>query len=283
MDSLNFAEHLAAARQAEQDGDLDLALRRLHEALALWRGPALSGVPGPFAEAERARLEELRLTAAKARANALVRLGRPQDALAELQDLTRRHPLRERFSELLMPALFECGRQAEALQVFEEARRLLAEEFGADPGDGLRRAHQLVLRGRDGRAVQDPAPPRQLPRDLIGFVGRASELIRLKSLLDPSDDEHPHPFVAISGPPGIGKLGHVGVGQPGHDELLGPGGARPCGHLQNQPSSTNRTGKRRIHAGIQDQRGRTRPDAALPLQHCGVRRRPPARYSPPRS
>ncbi|MER6001521.1 BTAD domain-containing putative transcriptional regulator [Nonomuraea angiospora] len=205
VDSLNFAEQLAAARQAEQDGDLDLTLRTIHEALTLWRGPALSGVPGPFAEAERARLEELRLTAAETRADALVRLGRSQEVLAELQDLARHHPIRERLSELLMLALLGCDRQAEALKVFEEARRFLVEEFGADPGDGLRRAHHLALHARDGREVQDPAPPRQLPRDLMAFVGRASELIRLKSLLDPRDDEHPHPVVAISGPPGVGK------------------------------------------------------------------------------
>ncbi|MEU0571355.1 BTAD domain-containing putative transcriptional regulator [Nonomuraea sp. NPDC005983] len=205
VDSRVFAERLDAAGEARRVGDHVAALRRLHQALALWRGPALSGVPGPFAESERARLEELRLTAAEDRADTLMRLGRPQEALAGLQDLTRHHPFRERPRELLMLALHGSGRQAEALTVFEETRRLLSEELGVDPGDGLRRAHQLVLSGAGGDAVPAPPVPRQLPRDLIGFVGRADESARLKTLLVPEGDGPPHPFVVISGPPGVGK------------------------------------------------------------------------------
>ncbi|MER6945456.1 BTAD domain-containing putative transcriptional regulator [Nonomuraea sp. NPDC000554] len=205
VDSRVFAERLDAAGEAGRVGDHVAALRHLHQALALWRGPALSGVPGPFAERERARLEELRLTAAEDRADALIRLGRPQEALTGLQDLSRHHPFRERPRELLMLALYGCGRQAEALAVFEETRRLLSEELGVDPGDGLRRAHQLVLSGTGGDAVPAPPVPRQLPRDLIGFVGRADESARLKALLVPEGDGPPHPFVVISGPPGVGK------------------------------------------------------------------------------
>ncbi|MFD0478174.1 BTAD domain-containing putative transcriptional regulator [Nonomuraea thailandensis] len=96
VDAHAFAARLDAAAQAKKAGDLAGALPVIEEALALWRGPALSGVPGPFAEGERARLEELRLTAVEARADALTRLGRPEEALAELHDLTHRHPLRER-------------------------------------------------------------------------------------------------------------------------------------------------------------------------------------------
>ncbi|MFI7700741.1 BTAD domain-containing putative transcriptional regulator [Nonomuraea sp. NPDC049480] len=203
VDAHVFAERLGTAREAERSDDLDLALRLVDEALAVWRGPALSGVPGPFADGERARLEELRLTAVEARAHALIRLRRPQEALTDLQNLTRRHPLRERPRELLMLALHGCGRQAEALAAFEEARRILSEELGVDPGEGLRRAHHVVLSG--GQETQAVTPPRQLPRDLIGFVGRAQEIVRLRSLLDPWGDDLPHPFVAISGPPGVGK------------------------------------------------------------------------------
>ncbi|MEV5324369.1 BTAD domain-containing putative transcriptional regulator [Nonomuraea sp. NPDC052634] len=252
IDAHLFSARLESASKARTAGDLSAALRALDEALALWRGPALSGVPGPFAEGERARLDELHLTAVEARAEVLTLLGRPEDALAPLRELARRHPLRERPHELLMLALHACGRQAEALRAFEKARRVLAEELGADPGDGLRHAHRLVLsasgddppaaparrepasvrsRGEGGRSPSHRAPgeddvqppsgradragggvepagrhvPRQLPRDPAAFVGRAREIVRLKSLLDPWGGEPPHPFVVICGPPGVGK------------------------------------------------------------------------------
>ncbi|MEV4564738.1 BTAD domain-containing putative transcriptional regulator [Nonomuraea sp. NPDC049419] len=177
-----FAARLEAADQARRSGDLPSALHTLDEALALWRGPALTGVPGPFADGERARLDELHVLAVEARAEVLTGLGRPEDALAALHDLTRRHPLRERPRELLMLALHASGRQAEALQVFEEARRVLADELGAGPGEGLRRAHRLALTPpeeppapaggrtpaqgppRDDRGQPHPTRPRQAPR-----------------------------------------------------------------------------------------------------------------------
>jgi DNA-binding SARP family transcriptional activator len=205
VDAHAFAAHLDSAAQANKAGDVAGALHVIEQALALWRGPALSGVPGPFAEGERARLEELHLTAVEARADALIRLGRPEDGLTALHDLTHRHPLRERPRELLMLALHGCGRQAEALTVFEEARRALSEELGVDPGEGLRRAHHLVLAGSGERVTPDPVVPRQLPRDLMVFVGRAREAVRLQSLLDPGGDDPPHPFVVICGAPGVGK------------------------------------------------------------------------------
>ncbi|AQZ65037.1 hypothetical protein BKM31_29510 [[Actinomadura] parvosata subsp. kistnae] len=205
VDAHVFAARLDAAAQGGRSGDLDGALRDLGEALSLWRGPALSGVPGPFAESERARLEQLHLTALEARADTLLRLGRPEEALSELYDLVHRHPLRERPYELLMLALHGCGRQAEALTVFEQARSTLAEELGIDPGEGLRRAHGVVLASDERPAAPSRTVPRQLPGDLMVFVGRTRETVRLKSLLDPWGDEPPHPFVVICGPPGVGK------------------------------------------------------------------------------
>nr|SBO94340.1 transcriptional regulator, SARP family [Nonomuraea gerenzanensis] len=205
IDAHAFAERVDAAGQAKKADDVEQALHDLDEALKLWRGRPLSGVPGPFADGECARLEELRLTAVEARTEALVRLGRPEEGLAELHDLIRGHPLRERPRELLVLALHGCGRQAEALMAFDEARRVLANELGVDPGEGLRLAHRVVLSGSGGPAVPDPVIPRQLPRDLIAFVGRARETVSLKALLDPWGDAPPHPFVGICGPPGVGK------------------------------------------------------------------------------
>ncbi|YCK40701.1 AfsR/SARP family transcriptional regulator [Actinomadura sp. ATCC 39365] len=147
VDSLCFATRLDEARACQGDGDDRRAVRLLDEALALWRGPALSGLTGPFAERERSRLELLRLTALEQRSESLLRLGRHHEITEDLRDLTARHPLRERTRELLMLALYQSGRQAEALEVYEEGRLLLLEELGLTPGEGLRTCHELVLRG----------------------------------------------------------------------------------------------------------------------------------------
>ncbi len=115
------------------------------EALALWRGQPFAGVPGPFAEAERLRLTELRTTAAEERADLLLAQGQAAAAVPELTTLVAEHPLRERARGLLMIALYRCGRQAEALRVFHDARERLAEDLGIDPGTELARIHQRVL------------------------------------------------------------------------------------------------------------------------------------------
>ncbi|MEU1385353.1 MULTISPECIES: BTAD domain-containing putative transcriptional regulator [unclassified Nonomuraea] len=204
VDSLCFATRLDEARACRGDGDDRRAVRLLDEALALWRGPALSGLTGPFAERERSRLELLRLTALEQRSESLLHLGRHHEITEDLRDLTARHPLRERTRELLMLALYQSGRQAEALEVYEEGRLLLREELGLMPGEGLRTCHDLVLRG-------GPAPwrgagvPHQLPRHLAGFVGRSCELGELERRLSPGGGRPPTPLVIVSGPPGVGK------------------------------------------------------------------------------
>ncbi|YCK40703.1 BTAD domain-containing putative transcriptional regulator [Actinomadura sp. ATCC 39365] len=204
VDSCVFAELVEAAGAHGPEGDGD-ALRLLDRALALWHGVALSGLTGPFAETERNRLDELFLTASEARAEILVRLGRARETVAPLRELAGRHPLRERLHELLVLALHGDGRQAEALQAFEDARRILDEELGVLPGEGLSAAHKQVLSGgADEVEPARPVVPRQLPRDLIGFVGRSEEAAWLRSLLAPENGP-PHPFVVISGPPGVGK------------------------------------------------------------------------------
>lgn len=202
IDARLFALHLEEARLLQGGGRHSEALPLLERALELPQGPPLSGVPGPFADAERARLGELQLTAVERRAESLLQLGRPDDALPALQESVAHHPLHERLRELLMLALHQAGRQAEALESFVAGQRVLADELGVDPGAGLRAAHELILRGTD---VPRPGVPRELPRPLSGFVGRAGEIVRLRSLLAPEGGEAPHPFVAICGPPGVGK------------------------------------------------------------------------------
>ncbi|MFF0319428.1 BTAD domain-containing putative transcriptional regulator [Nonomuraea angiospora] len=208
VDALLFAEWVEEARRVQRAGDDPQAVRRLDEALALWRGTALSGLSGPFAEAERDRLEQLRLAALELRAESLLRLGRHRDIVEELGDLTRRNPLRERARELLMTALFRSGNPAEALKVYEEGRVLLAEELGLSPGEGLRRCYEMVLRADAAPAPSAPAPqetPHQLPRPLAEFVGRSGEAGWLTERLAPRHETSPSPLVIITGPPGVGK------------------------------------------------------------------------------
>jgi len=144
-DAVAFEQHLARARQLRKSGDPAGAVAALDQALGLWRGAAFAGVPGPFAETERARLAELRSTAAEERADVLLALGRHEEVVPDLTAMVADHPLRERMRGLLMIALYRSGRPAESLRVFQDGRRVLAEELGIDPGSDLSRIHQQVL------------------------------------------------------------------------------------------------------------------------------------------
>src|SRR6185312_12635583 len=103
------------------------------------------------------RLVELRWTAIEDRLAADIELGRHAETVAELRSLVARHPLRERLHELLMLALYKCGRQGEALAAFQDARRRLAEQLGIEPGPALRRAHRQIV---DVDRAGDPAEER---------------------------------------------------------------------------------------------------------------------------
>jgi DNA-binding SARP family transcriptional activator/Tfp pilus assembly protein PilF len=144
-DAVSFEQHLGRARQLRKSDDLPGAVAELNAALALWRGIAFAGVPGPFAETERVRLGELRSMAAEERADVLLSLGRHEEVVPDLRAMVADHPLRERMRGLLMIALYRCERHAEALRVFQDARRVLADELGIDPGTDLSRIHQQVL------------------------------------------------------------------------------------------------------------------------------------------
>jgi DNA-binding SARP family transcriptional activator/tetratricopeptide (TPR) repeat protein len=144
-DAVAFEQHLARARQLRKSGDPVGAVDALESALGLWRGVAFAGVPGPFAETERVRLAELRSGAAEERADVLLALGRHEEVIPDLTALVADHPLRERMRGLLMIALYRSGRHAEALRVFQDGRRVLAEELGIDPGADLSRIRQQVL------------------------------------------------------------------------------------------------------------------------------------------
>jgi DNA-binding SARP family transcriptional activator len=119
----------------------------LTQGLALWRGPLLADFPdAPFAQAERARLEELRLSALEDRISADLALGRHAALVAEVEHLVSCHPFRERLHAQHILALYRSGRQADALRTYQNARRTLQEELGIDPNPTLQKLHDEVLR-----------------------------------------------------------------------------------------------------------------------------------------
>jgi DNA-binding SARP family transcriptional activator len=146
VDSDRFEDALSRGRGALEEGRPLEAGRILTEALALWRGAALADFPyDRFAEAERERLEELRLSAVEARIEADLASGATAELVSELQNLVREHPLREGFTRQLMLALYRAGRQADALQRYRETRRMLNEMLGLEPSPALQRLQRAIL------------------------------------------------------------------------------------------------------------------------------------------
>ena len=185
LDLQRFERLLAEGRAALAQGDAGRASSLLHEALALWRGPALAEfVFEPFAQAEIRRLEELRLAAIEERIEADLALGRHPDLIGELEVLIADNSHRERLRGQLMLALYRCGRQPEALAVFTDARARLVEELGIEPGRELRELQHAILEQRDDLDFLPPPPRRvELPAQTTAIVGRGRELDELERLL----------------------------------------------------------------------------------------------------
>ena len=139
---LHRFEWLVAAARAEEPAE---AVRLLREGLALWRGAPLAELSHSFARAEGARLDEQRLAALEQRIEAELALGRHAELVPQLEGLVREQPLRERLRGQLMLALYRCGRQADALEVYRTGRRLLDEELGLKPGVELQRLEKAIL------------------------------------------------------------------------------------------------------------------------------------------
>lgn len=210
VDAFRFQARVQQADKAEAQGAVDETIRLLREALQEWRGPALSGLPSRQLANAATVLNDQRLAAVERLAELHLRRGDPAASVADLLALVEEFPFRESLRAVLMRTLHQSGRQVDALAVFEEGRRLLAEELGLDPGSLLQAAHQQVLTGglgtaADPGAVQpaaelqpDPAtapavagpaarpgpepvrPERKfLPRDIVEFTGRDNELRQL--------------------------------------------------------------------------------------------------------
>ncbi|HEY6608939.1 MAG TPA: AfsR/SARP family transcriptional regulator, partial [Candidatus Limnocylindria bacterium] len=165
VDATRFERLAASGSRALDEGAAAEAVAAFDEALGLWRGPALAEFAfDDFAQAEIHRLEDLRLLASEDRAEALLQLGRNAEVVADLDALVVEHPLRERLRASLMLALYRSGRQADALQVYRDGRRLLAGELGLEPGPELQRLEQSILAQDPG--LDGPTPtPRPLPSE----------------------------------------------------------------------------------------------------------------------
>ncbi|MBT2525290.1 tetratricopeptide repeat protein [Streptomyces sp. ISL-99] len=210
---LTVAQDLAAhAEKARASGDRCQARTLINEALGLWDGEPLASVPGPYAENQRTRLEEWRLQLTETRLDLDLEVGCHAEAIAELTALTAAHPLRERLRELLMLALYRSGRQAEALAVYADTRRLLADELGVDPRPELSHLQQRILEAdADLARPVEPAPsaapavvrPAQLPATVPDFTGRASFVRELGDRLATAEAG----VMAVSALAGIGGVG----------------------------------------------------------------------------
>lgn len=160
IDAAHCERRYEMARSAMNVGDAGRAAALLSEAQALWRGPPLADFTyEPFAQAAIARLEELRVSCREELIEALLALGRHAEVVSDLEALVREHPLRERPRGQLMLALYRCGRQAEALEVFQQARRMLVEELAVEPGSELRDLERAIL--RQDPSIQAPNPSAQ--------------------------------------------------------------------------------------------------------------------------
>jgi YVTN family beta-propeller protein len=168
LDVDRFQRLVEEGRRVLAAGEFERADATLREALALWRGEPLADFAyDSFAQSEIRRLDELRLGAVEERIDADLALGREDAVTAELQGLVAEHPLRDRLRGQLMLALYRAGRKAEALRVYEEARRALAEELGLEPSEGLQRLQRAVL--TDEPSLSEPV---RAPRARAARVGR---------------------------------------------------------------------------------------------------------------
>jgi DNA-binding SARP family transcriptional activator/tetratricopeptide (TPR) repeat protein len=242
LDILEFEALCRGTRAALRAGGWADASAAAARALGLWRGVPLLDVPAEGLRREFVpRLERLRVQVLEDSVDAGLRLGRHQELIPQLLEVTARYPLQERFQAQLMLALASAGRRAHALGVYRQARQVLVDELGIEPGPELRDIHRQVLAGDVaqmpggaggiqpgevagpavagvlagfGGVLARPAGsgpelviPRQLPAAVAHFAGRAAELAELTALLDRSAGQAPGALVisAIGGTAGVGK------------------------------------------------------------------------------
>ncbi|GAA0925716.1 AfsR/SARP family transcriptional regulator [Nonomuraea longicatena] len=188
------------------DFDAHAADGRLREALDLWQGEALAGLPGEYAAGRRVWLAERRTTVLESLLEDEVGRGRHAECLAELTALRAEHPLRERLTGLLMRALHAAGRRSEAAGVYADTRRLLDERLGVEPSRALSETYREIVAADPVRAPEARRPvPAQLPAAITDFTGRAALVEELTRALRPGA------ALAISALSGLGGIGKTAL------------------------------------------------------------------------
>ncbi|MET7421156.1 BTAD domain-containing putative transcriptional regulator [Dactylosporangium sp. NPDC005555] len=218
-----FNRLVTEARGLADGGAKAEAAELLRSAVALWRGPFLTGISSDALRAKALRIDEDRLNAAETYLDLELELGRHHQLVGEIGRLVHEHPLRERLRGQLMLALHRSGRQAEALEVYRTGRDLLIEELGLMPGDDLRNLEAAILAGDGtlhevadrGTGPERAAPvvvsappveqPHQLPADTADFVGREDLIKTAEDVLTSTDAQRAMGVVVIVGMPGVGK------------------------------------------------------------------------------
>ena len=198
VDLLTFGRLCRDGGVALRAGDWQQASDVLGEALDCWRGVPLPDIPSRVIRDEQIpALESLRLQATEWRIEAGLNLGRHSQFVSELQAMAREQPLRERFAEMLMLALYRCGRQAEALAAYQSTRQTLVDELGVEPGPDLQELHCRIL-AADPALIQPPrlADPRR--PEMNGHDGTPLDLPGPR----PAVPDPPEPRPAVPYPPG---------------------------------------------------------------------------------
>jgi DNA-binding SARP family transcriptional activator len=207
LDAERFEALASRARTSFERQDFAVTSSLSREAISLWRGTPFAGLVDEVSvlHAESERLRERRLVVAGMCIDAELQLGRHQDVVAELLELVAEHPLREGLHGQLMLALYRSGRQAEALAVYRNVRRLLAEELGLEPSTEIGDLAQAILRADPRLDLPTKGPtglrPTQLPARVATFTGRDTTLRDL----DAAAGRDEVPIVVVTGTAGVGK------------------------------------------------------------------------------
>ena len=208
LDAHRFEVLVKEARHELAEGHPERAASTLERALSLWRGHPLGDLAyAPFAEREVARLDDLRVAAQEAQIEAMLELGQHDRVVAELEALIREHPYRERLHAQLMLALYRCDRQADALQAYHDARHMLVDQLGIEPGERLRELQRAILAQDPDLAVPVGRDRAELPPGLDAstvLVGRTAELDGLRAQWRRAE-RGAGGLVLVAGPDGIGK------------------------------------------------------------------------------
>src|SRR5712691_3398850 len=201
IDAGRFERLAREGRLAFARGDTALAAERLRQALALWRGRPFEGVDGESFARHELQLDEARVEALEDRIDAELAVGSHAQLAGELEALVAEHPLRERLRRQLMLALYRSGRQADALEAYQDARRTLVGELGIEPDASLQELERTILNHDPRLEIDRRRADVRLPAPATPLVGRTAEIADATDMLRRPEVR----VLTLTGPGGIGK------------------------------------------------------------------------------